>query len=546
MRRGFVDVDGRIVHYRRLGAGPALVLLHGSPNSSLSLAPLMTALAADFDCIALDTPGNGLSTPLLQEAPSTGDFAGALGEALDALGLTRVSLYGYHTGAGTAAAFMGRNPARVASAVLDGVAAWTREEQAEMLQGYLPPFEPHWDGSHLTWLWARVVEQSVFFPWHRQTRATRMNYDVAAPETLHEVAMQFLASGDNYRKPYAAALAGDGAARVLDLTSATLITAHPLDPIAHHLDRLGAAHPNVTVRKEKRENRDEIWLDFGRFLNAQPAPTAPTALAASSTRGFAETPRGAIHWRRAGAGRERPLLLLHEAGGSLGSFDSVFDDIAKVRPVLAVDLPGHGESEIFANCSTPEHHADAVAATLTALGVAEADVIGRHFGGAVGIELKRRRVVREAALIGAPIYSDAERRDWRGAIAPDLAIRWDGAHLAAAWRYLRFAALYDPWFLKDREHIFWGEPDLKAHSLHKRCVDLLKCGPRFAETLQAELDYPLAARMKEANVLTVFMDEADPKSAPRRLEALGMAVAGVRTIALPARDAGAILRKFCL
>ena len=158
MRRGFLNLGGRSVHFYRAGHGPTLVLLHGSPNSARALAPLMDFLSPDFDCIGFDTPGNGLSDPLFKEAPSTGDYADALLEAVDGLGLTLFSIYGFHTGAGIAAEFAARHPERIASAVLDGLACWTREEQAVMLEGYLPPFRPQWDGAHLAWAWARMSD----------------------------------------------------------------------------------------------------------------------------------------------------------------------------------------------------------------------------------------------------------------------------------------------------------------------------------------------------------------------------------------------------
>lgn len=520
MRRGFIEVAGRHVHYRRAGAGPALVMLHGSPNSSLALAPMMDALSGAFDCIALDTPGNGGSDPLPGATPSTGDYAEALKGAVDALGLKRFNLYGFHTGAGTAAEFMLRHQGRVAGAVLDGVAAWTEEEKSGMLEGYLPPFEPRWDGSHLAWLWARFAEQAIFFPWHRPSAATRMDFDLHPPEALHQSVMEFLAAGDNYRKPYAAAFAGDGAARVRRLTTPTLVTAHPRDPIAHHLDRLDGVHPNVEIRKEAREDRGAIWSDIAGFLAARPGDPAPEVEGASQ-RGFAATSRGKLSWRGASQGKGRPLLLLHDAGGSSGAFSDCIGGVGLERPVIALDLPGHGESDpAEAPCRSVEHFADAVTDAIGAFGIDAPDAVGLNLGGQIAVELKRRGAVHEAGPIGAPVYTQAERRDWRARIAPDLSIRWDGAHLLAAWRYLRLAALFDPWFLGDRAHIFWGEPQLEPLRLHRQCVDLLKCGPRHGAALAAQLDFPTAARMKEAGVAKVFAASGDPLSSERRFDAL--------------------------
>ncbi len=58
----FVEIDGHRVHYVDEGAGPTLLLLHGNPTWSFLWRDVITALRADFRCIALDYPGFGLST----------------------------------------------------------------------------------------------------------------------------------------------------------------------------------------------------------------------------------------------------------------------------------------------------------------------------------------------------------------------------------------------------------------------------------------------------------------------------------------------------
>ncbi|MGZ7144859.1 alpha/beta fold hydrolase, partial [Streptococcus pyogenes] len=82
-------IDGRWgprqVHYRRSGQGPALVLLHQSPQSSRELAALMQRWSVHFTLIAPDTPGYGQSDPLGPASLGIADFAEALGEFVDAI-----------------------------------------------------------------------------------------------------------------------------------------------------------------------------------------------------------------------------------------------------------------------------------------------------------------------------------------------------------------------------------------------------------------------------------------------------------------------------
>lgn len=496
--RGFIDVGGRTVHYRRAGSGPALVLLHGSPNSSLALEPLIAVLSRRFDCIAFDTPGNGDSDALAHPAPMTEDYAEGLLETVDAFGLKRFSLYGFHTGAGTAAEFAARWPERVAGIVLDGVAAWTAQEKAGMLDGYLPPFLPQWGGAHLAWLWSRVVEQTMFFPWHRPSAATRMNYDMPPVETLQRTAMEFLRSGDNYRKPYAAALAGDGAARIQRLKKPALVTAHPMDPIAGHLDRLSGFGDQVTVRKETLTDKSEIWNMFSDFLAKHPGDATPAPPKTAGRRAYAGSASRRMALRKALAtAHGRPLVLLHDAGGSSALFDEALDHIAERHPVFAFDLPGHGESAGLTFSSIIDA-ADAVGDALADLGVADAAAAGFGLGGLVACELRRRGAAGKAALIGAPRAKSAP--------PPDLSPRMDGGHLLAAWHFVRLRTLYLDWSRRDHAGIAWTTPELDCVFIHRRAVDLLKCDNRHAEAFAAEESAGALGAYADA----LFLPECDP------------------------------------
>ena len=72
--RHWVEVAGRQVFYRRFGTGPAVLALHGSPQSSRAIAPAARAIAAQGLCvIAPDTPGAGGSTPLAGEDLTSAD-----------------------------------------------------------------------------------------------------------------------------------------------------------------------------------------------------------------------------------------------------------------------------------------------------------------------------------------------------------------------------------------------------------------------------------------------------------------------------------------
>lgn len=57
------SADGTTIGYRRLGAGPAVILVHGSMQAAQNLMRLARALADDFTVYVPDRRGRGLSGP---------------------------------------------------------------------------------------------------------------------------------------------------------------------------------------------------------------------------------------------------------------------------------------------------------------------------------------------------------------------------------------------------------------------------------------------------------------------------------------------------
>ena len=62
--------------------------------------------------------------------------------------------------------------------------------------------------------------------------------------------------------------------------------------------------------------------------------------------------RGALHYERSGHGE--PLLLLHGIGSGLRVWDPVLPWLAPYHEVIAVDLPGHGESPLLDDGTAPD------------------------------------------------------------------------------------------------------------------------------------------------------------------------------------------------
>jgi pimeloyl-ACP methyl ester carboxylesterase len=83
----------------RRGAGPPLVLLHGIGGEACVWDPVLDALAADHDVLALDLPGFGRSAPLPDGVEPTPEaLARAVAALLDADGLDDVHVAGNSLG----------------------------------------------------------------------------------------------------------------------------------------------------------------------------------------------------------------------------------------------------------------------------------------------------------------------------------------------------------------------------------------------------------------------------------------------------------------
>jgi pimeloyl-ACP methyl ester carboxylesterase len=85
-------------------------------------------------------------------------------------------------------------------------------------------------------------------------------------------------------------------------------------------------------------------------------------------------------WLRQGEGR--PLVLVHGFGADLNTWRPLIGSLRTNRPILGIDLPGHGRSPAAASPSLAGF-AEAVADALVAEGIDSADLIGHSLGAAV-------------------------------------------------------------------------------------------------------------------------------------------------------------------
>jgi pimeloyl-ACP methyl ester carboxylesterase len=93
----YIDTHGLRQHAVIGGQGPPLLLVHGWPENWYTWRLLMPALARDFEVVAVDQRGVGL-TDKPQDGYDTGTLAGDLAAMMDELGHRRFAVVGHDTG----------------------------------------------------------------------------------------------------------------------------------------------------------------------------------------------------------------------------------------------------------------------------------------------------------------------------------------------------------------------------------------------------------------------------------------------------------------
>lgn len=517
--RHFVNADGRQVHYRRAGAGPVVVLRHESPRSSAALLPLITALSARFTVIALDTAGYGLSEPLAVESPTIADYAAACGPELDALGLDRCAVYGNHTGACIALEFAAQSPGRVSGVVLEGLPMFAAEDRADLLANYTPALTPRLDGGHLAQLWSIRRDGQMYFPWYRRSPETRLGSDLSHPSLLpgmHDGALDLLRATPSYALSYQAALAYSADAALHAVQCPVIVAVGERDMLVAHLDRLPADAANVRgvrLPGDSAAVHQGIGDLLAEIVTSDPAPPVvrPEPRPGQITKDYASTPFGQLLVRRRNDAPGRPLVLLHGSPTSSLMLEPLLNALAAQRPLIAFDTLGNGDSDKPDRDRHPQFarpgirdYAPVVVAALDDLGITEFDLYGTHTGAAIAAEVALLAPERVGNLIldGVAMFDADTVADFMANYFIDLAPRWDGTHLIAAWAWTRDSTLWFPWYKRDREHAL-DFPVRTAEQLQPALVEFLKSGSTYALAYRAAFEWDAATSLPKLAARTL-------------------------------------------
>jgi pimeloyl-ACP methyl ester carboxylesterase len=140
-------------------------------------------------------------------------------------------------------------------------------------------------------------------------------------------------------------------------------------------------------------------------------------------RHFIDGPFGQVHFREAGNGNSgTPIIALHQSPKSSREFIKIMGALGQTRRVIAIDNPGHGESDLppSEGDATIENYARSAWAVIDALGLGPADLLGHHTGAKVGVEMAFQRPdnVRKIAMVSALVLTPEEQKGFADQFQP--------------------------------------------------------------------------------------------------------------------------------
>ncbi|WP_414447160.1 acetoin dehydrogenase dihydrolipoyllysine-residue acetyltransferase subunit [Burkholderia sp. 22PA0099] len=131
---------------------------------------------------------------------------------------------------------------------------------------------------------------------------------------------------------------------------------------------------------------------------------------------FVEVDGIRVRYARRGPEAGTPVLFIHGFGGDLNNWLFNLDALAERHPVIALDLPAHGQSTVKLAGATLEAQAAFVGRFMEAVGVPSAHLVGHSMGGGIAAQLAvaEPQKVASLALIDSAGFGEEVNADYTG------------------------------------------------------------------------------------------------------------------------------------
>ena len=110
---GYAPVNGLQMYYEIHGSGEPLVLLHGAYGTIDMWGPILTALAANHQVIAIELQGHGHTADIEDRPFSYEQMADDVSDLMEHLGVAQANIVGYSMGGNTGLQLAIRHPEQV-------------------------------------------------------------------------------------------------------------------------------------------------------------------------------------------------------------------------------------------------------------------------------------------------------------------------------------------------------------------------------------------------------------------------------------------------
>jgi pimeloyl-ACP methyl ester carboxylesterase len=234
----------------------------------------------------------------------------------------------------------------------------------------------------------------------------------------------------------------------------------------------------------------------------------------------------AIAFDEHGAGP--PLVLLHGIGSRRQVWDPVVGELARSRRVIAVDIPGFGESPLDGAEPSPPGFAAFLDRWFDERGIDRPHVAGNSMGGTIALELARRRCVASVTAISpGGFWTPRERMYARNSLKASrvLARTIHGAVPAiaqsGAGRATLFAQIYGrPWRMSPAEAT--------------ATIDAFVDAPAFDGAMDAFRDYTFRGADDARGIpITIAWGSRDVLLIPRQARRAQRLMPWARNVLLP-------------
>jgi len=221
---------------------------------------------------------------------------------------------------------------------------------------------------------------------------------------------------------------------------------------------------------------------------------------------------GQVHYRKAGSGP--PLVLLHDSPRSSLLHLELIAHLADRFTVYALDTPGYGESTPLAiqgRALEVADFADALAATVAALGLEKAGFYGFHTSSKILLDFAVRHPEKVAvALLDGLSIAKGGKPDpaFINAYMRPFTVDADGSFLAREWTRVRDTWRWFPWFAAGpASRMPIAQPPLSE--IHDYFLDYAMAGPHYSGGYRAAMEHQPLENVSRITAPTQIFARAD-------------------------------------